>query len=91
MYWTYVLENPKGKYYIGHTDNLPRRLTEHNEIDSGTGKFTHKNGPWELVYSEEYSTRSEAMVRERFIKSRKSSKWIRTYLIGRASPEVLRD
>jgi predicted GIY-YIG superfamily endonuclease len=29
-YWTYVLENPEGRYYVGHTENLERRIREHN-------------------------------------------------------------
>ena len=91
MYHVYVLENPSGKFYIGQTDDLARRLTRHNDPESNSSKFTHKHGPWKLVYKEEYSTRSEAVKREREIKSKKSATWIRDYLIGRASPEGFRD
>src|SRR5438105_5202566 len=30
MFWVYVLQNPKGHFYIGHTDNLGSRVTSHN-------------------------------------------------------------
>ncbi|MBN2064422.1 MAG: GIY-YIG nuclease family protein [Sedimentisphaerales bacterium] len=83
MFWVYILINPHSKYYIGHTDNLERRLSEHNSPECGSGKFTHKNGPWKLIWSEKHNTRSEAMVRERFIKSKKSALWIQSHLINR--------
>ncbi len=91
-FWTYILENPTGRFYIGHTDNLDRRLEEHN-ADHGEGrKYTLKHGPWHLVWKEAQATRAEAMRRERFIKSRKSASWIRRYLLnGGASPDVRRD
>ena len=73
MFWVYVLENPAGSFYVGHTDNLRRRLSEHNAPSNAEGKYTRKNGPWCLVWSEEHPTRASAMARERFIKSRKSA------------------
>jgi putative endonuclease len=91
MFWVYVLQNPAGRFYIGQTEQLEIRTQQHNQDGPVNGKYTLKNGPWKLVWSEEHSTRSEAMKRERFIKSRKSSKWIREHLIGRAGPDVHRD
>ncbi len=82
-FWTYILEDQEGRFYIGHTDNLDRRVAEHNTPEKIGTKYTHKNGPWRLVWQEEHETRSEAMRRERFIKSRKSSAWIRKYLLNR--------
>jgi len=72
VYYVYILQSLKtGKLYIGHTDNLARRLEEHN---SGWGsKYTRQNGPWKLVYSENHSDRSSAAKRERYLKSTKGS------------------
>ena len=56
MYWVYVLQNPVGKFYVGHTDNLDFRVQSHNRTDKMLGKFTRKNGPWHLVWSEKHST-----------------------------------
>jgi len=93
-YWVYVLKNPAGRFYVGSTDNLSKRIKQHNpqSADYNSTKYTHKNGPWELVYYESFQTRSEAMIREKFIKSRKSATWIRIHLLsGRVSPDVHRD
>ncbi len=81
----YVLENPVGRFYVGSTGDLPERVKQHgpSSADYDGSKYTHKNGPWELVYYESCSTRGEAMTREKFIKGRKSAAWIRRYLLGR--------
>lgn len=73
IYWVYILQNPDGKFYIGHTDDLPARLQSHNRTDKLRGKFTRKNGPWVYVWGEECLTRSAAMRRERQIKRMKSA------------------
>jgi putative endonuclease len=80
-YYVYVLTNSENKIYIGQTNNLERRLTEHNDPDFSGTLYTKRNkGPWELVYSEEYSTRSEAIIRERQLKSYQGREFIRKYL-----------
>lgn len=67
MYFTYVLYSTSAdRLYIGQTDDLPFRLWRHNtrQVQS-TKAYT----PWTLVYVEVFSTRSEAMRRERELKS----------------------
>ena len=60
-----------GQLYTGCTTDLERRLREHN---SGTGsKFTRSRLPVTVVYKEEVEGRSEALRRERAIKSMKAS------------------
>ena len=81
MFWVYILENAGSKFYIGQTDDLQARLQSHNRTDRIEGKFTRKNGPWNLVWSEEHGTRAAAMARERQIKSMKSARWIREELL----------
>ena len=88
MFWVYILKNPRGQFYVGHTDDLPARMDSHNRTDKVLGKFTRKNGPWELVWSEEHSTRSLAVTRERQIKSMKSSRWIRDGLLNGSVPNL---
>jgi putative endonuclease len=80
-YWTYILENPQGRFYVGHTDDLDRRVAEHNSPEKVGTKYTHKNGPWRLIWSESHLTRSAAMLRERSIKAKKSARWIRERLL----------
>ena|GEM_PF-227578 len=77
MFYAYVLKSRKnGKFYIGHTEDLQRRITEHNSNKHRT-QFTALNGPWKLVFFETFSTRSEAMKRERFLKSGKGREYIK--------------
>jgi putative endonuclease len=83
QFWVYVLENSTGRFYVGQTEDLARRIADHNEIGPTRGKFTLKNGPWTLVWSEVHATRSEAMPRERQIKAMKSARWIRQNLLNR--------
>jgi putative endonuclease len=81
MFWVYILQNPKGRFYVGHTDNLGNRIASHNRTDKIGGKFTRKNGPWTLVWSEQHPDRRGAMRREREIKNRKSARLIREVLL----------
>jgi predicted GIY-YIG superfamily endonuclease len=81
MFWTYILRNPKDRFYIGHTDDLEKRIANHNRTDKISGKFTRKNGPWSLVWSEKHPNRSSATRQEREIKSWKSAKRIRSELL----------
>ena len=89
MYFVYILENPSGRFYIGQTDHLARRLSQHNQPrESGCRKYSLKNGPWKLVWFETHNDRPSAVQRERTIKSMKSSRWIReNLLVGRSLVE----
>jgi len=60
------------KYYIGQTNCLCRRLTEHFCKEP---IFTKKYTGWELVYIEVYSSRKEAVGRERFLKAQKNKEF----------------
>ena len=66
MHHVYVIECSDGTLYTGYTTDVERRIEEHN---SGEGaKYTRGRTPVELVHTEEYETRSEAMSREAEIK-----------------------
>ena len=61
--YTYILRCSNGAYYVGSTNDLERRLAEHQ---SGQGSnFTRKHLPVELIYWEEYQTLDDAFRRER--------------------------
>ena len=80
MYFAYVLQNPKGLLYKGQTDDLDKRISQHNTND-GFKAFTKKRGPWVLVYQEEFLTREEAREREKFLKSGKGREFLKEKLI----------
>ena len=69
MYNVYILKSTKtGKYYIGSTWNIGNRLINHN---LGLSEWTKNKGPFVLIYKEAYPTRTEAVKREKQIKSYK--------------------
>ena len=75
MYKVYVLYSKKyHKIYIGYTGNLEQRLLSHNKL-SHKG-YTRKYRPWEIVFSEEYPTKQEAMAREKFLKTGKGREFV---------------
>ena len=65
-FWIYVLRCSDGSYYTGHTDDLNRRVGLHQSGD--VPGYTHSRRPVELVYSQECTTRVEALAAERQIK-----------------------
>ena len=74
MYSLYIIYSEKlDRYYVGFTNNLQRRFSEHNRLK---GKYTDTGIPWRLVYTELFTTKKEARDRELHIKSRKSKHFI---------------
>ena len=67
MTYVYFLRSiyQSSQLYIGVSDNLGQRLQYHN---SGRCPHTSKFMPWEIVYTEEFDNRAEAISRERQIK-----------------------
>ncbi len=66
MNYTYILECKDGSYYTGWTNNLDKRLQDHN---AGKGaKYTKARRPVLLAYYETFETKEEAMRREYAIK-----------------------
>jgi len=61
-FWTYILRCSNGVYYTGHTEDIDRRIAEHQ---SGAIKgYTHDKRPVELMWAEEFPTRAEALEAE---------------------------
>lgn len=74
MYFVYILKsNSRENFYIGSTSDILKRLEQHNTARSG---YTSAGQPWELVYSEQFFTKSEAIRREKEIKRMKSARYI---------------
>jgi putative endonuclease len=65
-FWVYILKCRDGSYYTGHTENLEVRLAQHQR---GTLPcHTRSRRPVELMWSEEFGRRDEAIESERRIK-----------------------
>ena len=62
MYAVYIIQNEQSKsIYIGYTNNLKRRLFEHN---SNKAFSTRNKGKWTLIYCEAYKSKEDAKQRE---------------------------
>ena len=81
MYHAYVLRSRKdGTFYFGSTQDLAARLHQHNQ---GKVRYTKGHRPYELYYSEQYPSRSEALKREKYFKSIAGYRWLREQRIIR--------
>jgi len=66
-YFIYILLCKGGSFYTGSTNDIKKRLKAHSE---GQGaKYTKSHKPIKLIYSEEFSSKGEALQREYEIKS----------------------
>ncbi len=66
-FYVYILKCKNGQYYIGHTDNIDQRMSQHQQglIEKC---YTLKRRPVELIFLQVFSTRDEAFHAERQIK-----------------------
>ena len=68
MFTVYVLYSPSfNKIYIGFSSDLEARIQSHNFL--ATKGYTVRFRPWNLIYTEVYSAKAEAMKREKELKS----------------------
>ena len=65
-YFVYMLRCADGSFYVGHTDDLLRRIGEHEA--GRLPSYTQIRRPLQLVWQQETSTREEALAAERQIK-----------------------
>ena len=79
MFWTYIIQNIlSNRRYIGCTSDLEKRLAEHNRRKTTSTRYA--KGNWKLIYSEQYETYSEALAREKMIKSYKGGEALKKLL-----------
>ena len=72
MYYVYLIKSVRqNKIYVGYTNDLRRRLNEHNTKQGG--KYTKNKGPFELIYYEAYKSRKDAERREDALKLHKKA------------------
>jgi len=79
-HFVYILQSEEtGRYYVGESGDPERRLTHHNSTSTG---FTARYRPWQLVFTQEFSTKEEAVAAEQLIKGWKSRKMTRYVIEG---------
>ncbi|MCB2221931.1 MAG: GIY-YIG nuclease family protein [Bacteroidetes bacterium] len=80
MYYFYIIYSTTlDHYYSGHTKNLHERIRKHNSNHKG---FTGKANDWQLLYKEEFETKSAAYARERQIKSWKNRERMKQLILA---------
>ena len=72
-FYVYVLQCSDGSFYKGQTDDMPRRLREH---DDGLVDWTAPRRPVYLVHWESFDTRKESVDREKWLKSGEGREWL---------------
>jgi putative endonuclease len=78
MFYVYVLQSEIDKsYYKGYTQNLEQRLQHHNQ---GKSKYTASKRPWHIIYYEKFSTRKEAVEREKYFKTAAGRRFLKKVL-----------
>ena len=88
MFTVYILQSESsGRFYVGHTEDIADRLLRHQQQRSAS---TRGRGPWRLVHTEAFSTRAQAMAREKEIKSWKSAARIRALIDESIPPRETR-
>jgi predicted GIY-YIG superfamily endonuclease len=65
-FWVYIVRCSDQSYYVGHTDDIELRLAKHRSGEFGG--YTRTRLPIELVFMEEFVSRSDAFMRERQLK-----------------------
>jgi putative endonuclease len=83
-HYVYVLRSQKdGKFYVGYTKNVQKRLEEHN---SGQVQSTKERRPMKLIYWEGCIDQQDATRREKYLKTAWGKRYIkgcvRNYLTG---------
>ncbi|OGI21249.1 MAG: excinuclease ABC subunit C [Candidatus Moranbacteria bacterium RIFCSPLOWO2_02_FULL_48_19] len=78
MFYVYILRSKKDtKLYVGFTQDLKRRISEHN---GGSAESTKTRRPLELLCYEAYNHKEEAERREKYLKSSDGKKDLRKRL-----------
>jgi len=72
MYFVYLLQCNDGSIYTGITTDVKRRFQEHR--DGKGGHYTRARGAVKILYTERYTTRSRALIREAQIKKMRRDK-----------------
>jgi putative endonuclease len=84
MYIVYVLYSIRfDKIYIGYTSDLEDRYKSHNEL--ATKGWTIRFRPWSILHTENFDSKSDAMKREKQLKSAAGRTFIRGLVFDKFS------
>ncbi|HMN17899.1 MAG TPA: GIY-YIG nuclease family protein [Ignavibacteriaceae bacterium] len=66
-YYVYVIKSSEGYRYTGFTEDLEKRITEHNS--KSVSFWTKRGTGWKLIYQEEFENKAEVLRREKWLKT----------------------
>ena len=76
-WYVYVLQSINfDRTYVGFTKHVLKRLSQHNK---GHTTSTKPYLPWKILFFEEFSSKEEALKREKFLKTGKGREFIKQY------------
>ena len=67
MYFVYVLKSKEGFHYTVMTEDLEKRMNEHN--NTSLSFWTKRGTDWEIIFQEDYKIKSESLKREKWLKT----------------------
>lgn len=78
FYYVYTLESKsQARLYVGFTDNLKKRLEEHNQ---GSNFSTKSFRPWRVIHYEAYMNKKDALRREKYLKTSQGARLLQRML-----------
>jgi len=78
MFYTYILQSKKnGELYVGYTEDLKKRLVEHNQ---GLNLSTKRYAPWKIIYYEACINIKDAKRREGYLKTTQGGRLLKRRL-----------
>ena len=80
MFFMYIIKSEEGRFYIGSSDDVEKRLTQHNtkQFKGWTSRYNN----WLIVHTETFSTRTDALIREKQIKKMKGGVQFKELISG---------
>jgi putative endonuclease len=77
-YVVYVIKSEEGYKYTGLTEDIQNRLSQHN--NHSLSKWTKRGKNWKVIYKEEYNSKSEALKREKWLKTGSGRDFLNKFL-----------
>ena len=88
MFIVYILFSENYlKTYTGYSSNFKGRLDSHNQF--GKKDWATRYRPWQVLWLEEFSTKTEAMAREKFLKTGRGRELIYKWIVEKYGKEIL--
>jgi len=87
-YWVYILQSETtGRYYFGYSDNVQRRVNQHNDPEYRSTRTTKVfAGPWDTVWTKKCVSRSDAVTLEKKIKKRGIGRYLSDIQLAESRP-----